>query len=148
MPRRYVFILPLVALGCGTELRALDRAERAVTSNRHEVARHVLASLAEAVDGFAPADRARYTYLRGTIAYRADDWRDARHFLGLAVAIEALDPGSLEPRELETAKRALERMDRAVFRDGYAATTKAPKGFEPGDDAKTTPEAADDTETD
>ena len=84
-----------------------------------------------------PADRARYDYLRGMGAYRSDDWREGRHYLGLAVAVDELDPGSLDDASRDRALQALERMDKAVFRDGYATAAKAPaSSFDPEDAAK------------
>jgi hypothetical protein len=130
-------LAPLAALGCGTELHALDRAERAFTKNRYDVARPLLASLAESSERFAPADRARYCYVRGMAAYRSDDWREGRRYLGLAVAIDELDPGALEDASRDRAVQALERMDRAVYREGYAAAAKAPaSSFDPEESTK------------
>lgn len=130
-------LVSLFALGCGTELQSLDRAERAFTKNRYDVAKPLLASLTDASARFAPADRARYDYLRGMSAYRSDDWREGRHYLGLAVAVDELDPGSLDDPSRDRALHALERMDKAVFRDGYATAAKAPaSGFDPEDAAK------------
>jgi hypothetical protein len=127
----------LAALGCGTELHALDRAERAFTKNRYDVARPLLASLAEASERFAPADRARYCYVRGMTAYRSEDWREGRRYLGVAVAIDELDPGALDDGSRDRAVQALERMDRAVFRDGYATAAKAPaSAFDPEESTK------------
>jgi len=125
-------LAPFAVLGCGTELHALDRAERAFTKNRYDVARPLLASLAESSERFAPADRARYCYVRGMAAYRSDDWREGRRYLGLAVAIDELDPGALEDTSRDRATQALERMDRAVFREGYASAARAPaSSFDP-----------------
>jgi hypothetical protein len=133
----FALLAPLAALGCGTELQALDRAERAFTKNRYDVARPLLASLGEASERFAPADRARYCYVRGMAAYRSDDWREGRRYLGLAVAIDELDPGALEDGSRDRAVQALERMDRAVYREGYAASAKAPaSAFDPEEAAK------------
>jgi hypothetical protein len=130
-------IAPVAALGCGTELHALDRAERAFTKNRYDVARPLLASLAEASERFDPADRARYCYVRGMTAYRSEEWREGRRYLGLAVAIDELDPGALDDGSRDRAVQALERMDRVVFRDGYASAARAPaSAFDPDESTK------------
>lgn len=130
-------LVALAAVGCGTELQALDRAERAFTKNRYDVAKPLLASLGEASERFAPADRARYAYLRGMTAFRSDDWREGRRYLGLAVAIDELDPGALEDGARDRALQALERMDRLVYREGYAAAGRAPaSSFDPEEAAK------------
>ncbi len=129
--------LSFAAAGCGTELRALDRADRAFTRTRYDVAGPLLASLSEASSRFEPADRARYSYLRGMSAYRTSDWRTARLYLGLAVAIADLDPGTLDESSAEKAAQALERMDRVVFREGYSAAKKAPSNaFDPESSGK------------
>jgi len=132
-----LLLVALGGLGCGTELQALDRAERAFTKNRYDVAKPLLHSLGEASERFAPAERARYAYLRGMTAFRSDDWREGRRYLGLAVAIDELDPGSLEDGNRDRALQALERMDRLVYREGYAAAGRAPaSAFDPEEATK------------
>jgi hypothetical protein len=130
-------LVALVSVGCGTELRALDRAERAFTKNRYDIAKPLLVSLTDSADHFSPADRARYAYLRGMTAYRSEDWREGRRYLSLAVAIDELDSGSLDDSSRDRALQALERMDRVLFRDGYTAAAKAPaSSFDPEEAAK------------
>ena len=130
-------LVALLSLGCGTELRALDRAERAFTKNRYDVAKPLLVSLTDSAERFSPTDRARYAYLRGMTAYRSDDWREGRRYLGLAVAIDELDSGSLDDGSRDRALQALERMDRVLYRDGYSAAAKAPaSSFDPDEAAK------------
>lgn len=137
MRRAFPLLVVLGALGCGTELQALDRAERAFTKNRYDVAKPLLSSLGEASERFSSADRARYAYLRGMTAFRSDDWREGRRYLGLAVAIDELDPGTLDDASRDRALQALERMDRLVFREGYAAAGRAPaSSFDPEEAAK------------
>jgi hypothetical protein len=70
-------------------------------------------------------------------AFRSDDWREGRRYLGLAVAIDELDPGTLDDASRDRALQALERMDRLVYREGYAAAGRAPaSSFDPEEASK------------
>ncbi len=137
MRRTLLLLLAFAAVGCGTELQALDRAERAFTKNRYDLAKPLLLSLGEASERFSPADRARYAYVRGMTAFRSEDWREGRRYLGLAVAIDELDPGTLDDGSRDRALQALERMDRLVYREGYASAGRAPSSsFDPDEASK------------
>ncbi len=115
--RRLANVLSLLSLaaalagGCATYSQDLDRAHRHYDANQFEQALALFRVLEPDMDSFSAAERAQYAYLRGMTDYRlaglapqggtgvADPrkgYRDnARHWLGVAAAIEKETPGGL-----------------------------------------------------
>ncbi|AUX20366.1 hypothetical protein SOCEGT47_008350 [Sorangium cellulosum] len=157
-----------LASGCATYAQDLDRARGHYEANRFEQALALFRVLEHDLDSFPLPQQAQYAYLRGMTDYRlaglapqgtgvADPrkgYRDnARHWLGLAAAIEKQTPGGITSEQKIRLSETLTDLNRDVFGgaealpDSGAATDPAaqpdpsaePSAAEPPADAPAEP---------
>jgi hypothetical protein len=114
----------LAVVACSGHRDALARGRLYYEDNRFEQALSVWRELESNEYRLRPYERSRYAYLRGMTDYRLGFRDDARHWLGLAKAIEQLHPGGINPEWMERLDGALDDLDREIFgigaRDGDA----------------------------
>jgi hypothetical protein len=128
-----LFVLFASAFGatsCATYTQDLDRARRHYEANRYEQALALFRVLEHDTDSYSPAEQAQYAYLRGMTDYRLAGlspqgtgvtdprkaFRDnARHWLGVAAAIEKATPGGLTADEKQRLNETLTDLNRDVF---------------------------------
>ena len=67
------------------------------------------------MDALEEPDQARYAYLRGMTDYRLGFRPDARHWLGLADAIDQKHPGGLTEEWRQRLKEALADLNAEVW---------------------------------
>src|SRR5579864_897979 len=84
-------------VGCATYEDELAQSQRAFDASEHERALAILRVLEPESGRLVTSDRAHYAYLRGMTDYRIGYKIDARHWLGIAAAIEQQTPGSIPP---------------------------------------------------
>ncbi|WP_438018325.1 hypothetical protein WMF18_04250 [Sorangium sp. So ce315] len=149
------------APGCATYTQDLDRARGHYEANRFEQALALFRVLEHDMDSFSTPERARYAYLRGMTDYRLADlapqgtgvadprkgYRDnARHWLGLAAAIEKQTPGSISSEQKNRLNETLADLNRDVFGgaealpEGDAAPDAAPQPDAPATSPADAPE--------
>lgn len=120
------------ALGCASQSDALARGQRYYEDNQYERALALWRDLDRRGAEFNAAERARYAYLRGMTDYRLGYRDDARHWLAIARAADAAQPGSLGSVWLERLDSALRDLGRTPARSSGAAdvvqTIEAPPG--------------------
>jgi hypothetical protein len=126
---------------CSTHRDALARGHWYYEDNRFEQALSVWRELERDESRLRPYERSRYAYLRGMTDYRLGFRDDARHWLGLAKAIEQLHPGGISPEWMERLDASLDDLDREVFglgaRDGdVIQSIEAPQVPPPSDAEK------------
>lgn len=106
-----LFLSASLIAACATYQQDLDRAHRHYDANKYEAALALFRVLEHDMDSFSDAEQAKYAYLRGMTDYRLSSlapegsggvadprkgYRDnARHWLGVAAAIEKQTPGGL-----------------------------------------------------
>ena len=128
-PRSYVPVgaLALAAVlgwGCATSSASLRRAQHEFEEGEDERALAIFRSLEPHLDGLTSLDQARYAYLRGMTDYRMGYKPEARHWLGLATALEAQTPGSLAVDCPQRMTEALDELNEAVYAAGDDATAE------------------------
>ncbi len=134
-PLLLVSWIALASLGCATYSEELSRGQQHFKANDYEHALGVLRMLEPDVDSLSPTDHARYAYLRGMADYRMSLRGDARHWLGLARALDKVAPGGLETGWKERMDEALRDLDQEAFGglDGRnpaaAVAPRAPAGY-------------------
>ena len=92
---RKALLLALVLLGCATYREDLNRGQRLYEENQFESALAIWRLLEADMDSLTLNDQARYAYLRGMTDYRLGFRPYARHWLGVAKAIDKEHPGGL-----------------------------------------------------
>jgi len=102
-------------LGCQTYRSNLDRGQRYYDENEYEHALAMLRLLEEDMTSLTAEDQTRYAYLRGMTDYRLQFRSHARHWLGLAMAMEELHPGGLQPDWSRRANEALTDLNKDVY---------------------------------
>jgi hypothetical protein len=137
------------ALGCVTYTQDLDRAKAHYEQNQFEAALAVFRVLEVDLDSFDAAQQAKYSYLRGMTDYRlssltpagsnvSDPKRafrsNARHWLGVASAIEKETPGGLTDDEKNRLNETLADLNRDVFGGAEVAADDKPKDKEKAED--------------
>ncbi|XXX78510.1 hypothetical protein WMF30_07025 [Sorangium sp. So ce134] len=145
-----VLLLSTFALapGCATYTQDLDRARSHYEANRFEQALALFRVLEHDMDSFSSPERAQYAYLRGMTDYRLAElapqgtgvadprkgYRDnARHWLGLAAAIEKQTPGGITSEQKGRLTETLADLNRDVYGgaealpEGGAAPGAAPQ---------------------
>jgi hypothetical protein len=137
------------ALGCVTYTQDLDRAKAHYEQNQFEAALAVFRVLEPDLDSFDAAQQAKYSYLRGMTDYRlssltpagsnvSDPKRafraNARHWLGIASAIEKETPGGLNDDEKNRMNETLADLNRDVFGGADVAADDKPKDKEKAED--------------
>lgn len=119
-----------LAAGCATYAQDLNRARGHYEANRYEQALALFRVLEHDLDSFSIPEQAQYAYLRGMTDYRlaglapqgtgvADPrkgYRDnARHWLGLAAAIEKSTPGGITREQKILLNETLTELNRDVY---------------------------------
>ncbi|XYH99642.1 hypothetical protein ACMHYB_07745 [Sorangium sp. So ce1128] len=119
-----------LATGCATYTQDLDRARSHYEANRFEQALALFRVLEHDTDSFSLPEQAQYAYLRGMTDYRLADlapqgtgvadprkgYRDnARHWLGLAAAIEKQTPGGISSEQKNRLTETLADLNRDVY---------------------------------
>jgi len=128
----------LLATACATYREDLNRGQRLYEENQYERALAIWRVLETDMDSLSLNDQARYAYLRGMTDYRLRFRADARHWLGLASAIEKEHAGGLSVEWKERLKVTLEDLNHDVY--GGAESFK---GGESSVTEHTTPPPAD-----
>ena len=106
---------------CATYQEDLSRSQRAFDASEHERALAILRALEPDTGRLSTSDQAHYAYLRGMTDYRIGYRVDARHWLGVAAAIEQQTPGSIPPESVTRLNEALKEMNEAVYTSGVEA---------------------------
>ena len=112
--RTYV-LLALAALGCTTYREDLNRGQRLYEENQYEHALAIWRMLEPDTDSLTGNDQARYAYLRGMTDYRLGYRPYARHWLGVAKAIEKEHPGGLSQEWRDRLDKSLADLNRDVY---------------------------------
>jgi hypothetical protein len=112
--RRYV-LFALAALGCTTYREDLNRGQRLYEENQYEHALAIWRMLDTDIDSLGENDQARYAYLRGMTDYRLGYRPDARHWLGVAKAIDKEHPGGLRQEWRDRLDKSLADLNTDVF---------------------------------
>ncbi len=105
----------LLMTGCATYREDLNRGQRLYEENQYEHALAIWRLLEADMDSLNDNDQARYAYLRGMTDYRLRFRADARHWLGLAKAIEQEHSGGLGVEWKERLKVTLEDLNKDVY---------------------------------
>lgn len=125
---RLVWIAALVALGCSTYREDLNRGQRLYEENQYEHALAIWRVLEADADSLSINDQARYAYLRGMTDYRLGFRPYARHWLGIARAIDKEHPGGLNQEWRDRLDKSLADLDKDVY-GGSERFDKTQPGF-------------------
>lgn len=112
--RLYV-LLALAALGCTTYREDLNRGQRLYEDNQYEHALAIWRMLEPDTDSLSDNDQTRYAYLRGMTDYRLGFRPYARHWLGLARALDKEHPGGLSQDWRDRLDKSLADLNRDVY---------------------------------
>jgi hypothetical protein len=130
MRRLLPIALVVSALGCVTYTQDLDRAKAHYEQNQFEAALAIFRVLEMDTDSFSTAEQAKYAYLRGMTDFRLSTLQsagskvadpkqafraNARHWLGVAAAIEKETPGGLTEDEKKRLGETLADLNRDVY---------------------------------
>jgi hypothetical protein len=144
MKRAILCVVLLLATACATYREDLNRGQRLYEENQYERALAIWRVLETDMDSLSLNDQARYAYLRGMTDYRLRFRADARHWLGIAAAIEKEHSGGLSVEWKERLKVTLDDLNHDVyggaegFKDGDP-TAADPAGPAPGESAAPAP---------
>lgn len=147
------------AAGCATYAQDLERARAHYNTNQYEKALALFRVLEDDMDSYSAPERAQYAYLRGMSDYRLAEispqgsgvtdprksFRDnARHWLGIAAAIEKQTPGGITDDEKQRLNETLTDLNRDVFGGAESIPEAAPgaAGAPGAPGAPAAPEAA------
>jgi len=125
--RRFVFLALLVA-GCTTYREDLNRGQRLYEQNQYEHALAIWRVLETDTDSLSDNDQARYAYLRGMTDYRLGFRPYARHWLGLARALEKEHPGGLSQEWRDRLDKSLADLNKDVYGGAEHFDENAPDG--------------------
>ncbi|CAN5513997.1 hypothetical protein BH09MYX1_BH09MYX1_53970 [soil metagenome] len=114
----FVLLASLAATSCATYSDELGRGQAAFEKNESERALATFRALEPDQHHLSTTDEARYAYLRGMTDYRIGYRADARHWLGIAKAIEAQQPKSLPSDWKSRLNDALTELNDEVFAAG------------------------------
>jgi hypothetical protein len=112
---RYAVIAALVLLGCSTYREDLNRGQRLYEENQYEHALAIWRVLEADTDSLTLNDQARYAYLRGMTDYRLGFRPYARHWLGIARAIDKQNPGGLNQEWRDRMDKSLADLNNDVY---------------------------------
>jgi hypothetical protein len=112
---RYAVIAALVLLGCSTYREDLNRGQRLYEENQYEHALAIWRILEADTDSLTLNDQARYAYLRGMTDYRLGFRPYARHWLGVARAIDKEHPGGLNQEWKDRLEKSLTDLNNDVY---------------------------------
>jgi hypothetical protein len=136
---RYALIAAFVLLGCSTYREDLSRGQRLYEENQYERALAIWRVLETDTDSLSQPDQARYAYLRGMTDYRLGFRPHARHWLGVARAIDKTHPGGLNQEWKDRLDKSMADLDRDVFggaeRFDKGATTFVDRAAQPEDES-------------
>ena len=136
VPMRKVLFAALFLFSCATYREDLNRGQRLYEENRFEHALAIWRILEADMDSLDLTDQARYAYLRGMTDYRLGFRPYARHWLGVARAIDKKSPGGLNQEWRERLEKSLDDLNHDVYggaerfaeRGDEAAPATAPSG--------------------
>lgn len=149
----FALALPLASAGCATYRQDLDRAKTHYEANEYEKALALFRVLEPDMDSFSDGEKAQYAYLRGMTDYRLADLANpgsgvndpkkdfrsnARHWLGVASAIEKQTQGGLSNEEKARLAEVMTNLNKDVYGGADATTDDAAKpadAAKPGDSA-------------
>lgn len=126
------------AVGCATYSSDLSRSRVAYERSSYEQSLAILRGLEPDIERLTLSERAQYAYLRGMSDHRIGYVLEARHWLGVAQAIEQQTPGAIPPDWSKRLSDTLKELNDAVFTGGYASLTNA-KTSAAVDDAEAAP---------
>jgi hypothetical protein len=112
---RYAVLAALVLLGCSTYREDLNRGQRLYEENQYEHALAIWRVLEADTDSLSLNDQARYAYLRGMTDYRLGFRPYARHWLGIARAIDKQNPGGLNQEWRDRMDKSLADLNNDVY---------------------------------
>jgi len=112
---RFAALLALVALGCTTYREDLNRGQRLYEENQYEHALAIWRLLEPDADSLTQNDQSRYAYLRGMTDYRLGFRPYARHWLGVAHALEKEHPGGLNQEWRDRLDKSLADLNNDVY---------------------------------
>jgi hypothetical protein len=112
--RRFA-LLALLAIGCTTYREDLNRGQRLYEQNQYEHALAIWRLLEADSDSLSDNDQARYAYLRGMTDYRLGFRPHARHWLGVARALDKEHPGGLNQEWRDRLDKSLADLNNDVY---------------------------------
>ncbi|MFO0677156.1 MAG: hypothetical protein U0169_11510 [Polyangiaceae bacterium] len=127
LPTSLVVLATLVTTGCNTYSDAVGRSRKAYEQHQHERALGILRSIERDTSRLGTEERAQYAYLRGMTDYRIGYKLDARHWLGVARAIEKDKPGSLSSDWNARLEETLQELDQIVHEKGIENVPNTPR---------------------
>lgn len=132
--RTYV-LFALAALGCTTYREDLNRGQRLYEENQYEHALAIWRMLESDTDSLTDSDQARYAYLRGMTDYRLGYRPYARHWLGVAKAIDKAHPGGLSQEWRDRLDKSLADLNTDVYGGAERSDTTSSTSVEHPADA-------------
>jgi hypothetical protein len=144
----FALALPLASAGCATYRQDLERAKTHYEANEYEKALALFRVLEPDMDSLSEAEKTQFAYFRGMTDYRLaglanpgsgmsnpkQDFRsNARHWLGVASAIEKQTQGGLSGDEKQRLADAMTDLNKDVYGGGDSAPDDPAKA---GDKAK------------
>lgn len=130
----------LCVVGCATYKQDLERAQHHYEANQFEPALALFRVLEFDMDSFTPGEQAQYAYLRGMTDFRLSSLAqpgsgaadpkvgfrmNARHWLGVAAAIEKVTPGGLSGDEKARLDETMADLNRDVYGGADSAAPDA-----------------------
>jgi hypothetical protein len=167
----FALALPLASAGCATYRQDLERAKTHYEANEYEKALALFRVLEPDMDSLSEAEKTQFAYFRGMTDYRLaglanpgsgmsnpkQDFRsNARHWLGVASAIEKQTQGGLSGDEKQRLSDAMTDLNKDVYGGAEGAPDDAAKAGEKGakgdkgaakDDVKASDKASDKPES-
>src|SRR5438309_9978969 len=122
--RRVVYVGWLAHVSCATYEDALLRSERAFEQSEHERALAILRALEPDMVRLSVVGRAHYAYLRGMTDYRIGYRAEARHWLGVASAMDQQTPGALPPDWEKRMNESLRDLSEQVYASGIESLSR------------------------
>jgi hypothetical protein len=138
------------AASCATYSQDLERARGHYEANRYEQALALFRVLEPDMDSLSSAEQAQYAYLRGMTDFRLAElapqgtgvkdprkaYRDnARHWLGIAAAIEKNTPGGISGEQKQRLSDVLTDLNRDVYGGAEALPDTPPAAPAPAEGA-------------
>src|ERR1700742_2937273 len=130
--RRFV-LLALFVVGCTTYREDLNRGQRLYEQNQYEHALAIWRVLETDTDSLGANDQTRYAYLRCMTDYRLGFRPYARHWLGLARALDKEHPGGLNQDWRDRLDKSLADLNKDVYGGAEHFEENAPIAPQPAD---------------
>jgi hypothetical protein len=112
---RFAALAALALVACTTYREDLNRGQRLYEENQYEHALAIWRLLEDDMDSLSATDQARYAYLRGMTDYRLGFRPYARHWLGMAQAIDKANPGGLNQEWRDRMDKSLADLNIDVY---------------------------------